>query len=97
MGERDHTLVSVCGGGRRQNGGALADVPRFPDLPGKCIRQLDTHGRASHGFVDRPLEQQDGDVLREGIRAVRGVDRNGSLSAACRADQSQSIDDTIVQ
>jgi hypothetical protein len=29
--------------------------------------------------------------------AVRGVDANGSVSAAHRVDQSQSIGDTIVQ
>ena len=31
------------------------------------------------------------------FRAVRGVDGNGSVNAAHRSDQSQSIDDTIVQ
>jgi hypothetical protein len=34
---------------------------------------------------------------REGLRVVRGVDRNVSVKAAHRADRSQSIDDTIVQ
>jgi hypothetical protein len=34
---------------------------------------------------------------REGLRVVRGVDRNVSVKTAHRADRSQSIDDTIVQ
>jgi hypothetical protein len=55
-------------------------------IPSSCITR----------FVDKVLEGQDGDVLREGIRAL-SESINGNVNAARRADRSQSIDDTIVQ
>jgi len=53
-----------------RHGGALADVPGFPDPSGNLTAEFDTRRRASHGLVDRPLKQQNGDIPREGLRAV---------------------------
>jgi branched-subunit amino acid aminotransferase/4-amino-4-deoxychorismate lyase len=48
-----------------------------------CTAEFDTRRRASHRFVDKPLEQKDGRRATPwNSRAVRGADGSGCVNAA---------------
>jgi hypothetical protein len=67
-----HTLVSVYGNGGDhppREYGTLDEILQFPDVAGPRTAEVYSSSCITR-FVDKVLEGQDGDVLREGIRAL---------------------------
>jgi hypothetical protein len=86
----DHTLVSVCGEGRRsalrENNGALDDVLAFPDVARQVVLLKSILVVVGHTCLSTSFSKNR--VARGDAHAVRGVDGKGSVNAARHADQS---------
>jgi Tautomerase enzyme len=101
---REDVFISLVGQAAT-TGRSATETRRWSshDHPHRRPSSADARRRSSSASrrcvcVDKVLDEQDGDVLRQGTsRAVRFVNGNVSANAAPHADQYQSIDDTIVQ